>query len=186
MGGRVVAMEPKEFANWLANSGQSSGPMTMAQAGEKVYNRVACNNCHAAENTLRAPSLYGILGKKRMFSDGSSASADETYLRESILRPHNRLTSGYDRSMPAYEGQLTEEEVLQLLAYIKELGSGKTPTVTGLSSQKTAPTESTKTGASDSFSVGALQYNTERSDTTPTSRGNTPGVGAYAAEGQSR
>lgn len=192
MGGRVVAMEPKEFSNWLANNGQASGPMTMAQAGEKVYNRLACNNCHAAEDNLRAPSLYGILGRKRIFSDGSSVVADDTYLRESILRPHNRLTSGYDRSMPVYEGQkdgddgLTEEEVIQLLAYIKELGSAKTPAVTGLSSQKTAPTESTKTGASDSFSVGALQYNAERSDTTPTSRGNNPGVGAYAAEGHSR
>jgi cytochrome c oxidase subunit II len=186
MGGRVVAMEPKDFANWLANNGQTVAPMTMVQAGEKVYNRVACNNCHGAQSNLRAPTLYGILGQKRVFSDGSSVNADETYLRESILRPHNRLTSGYDRSMPAYEGQLSEEEVLQLIAYVKELGSGKTPTVSGIVSPRTSPSESTGTGSKDSLSVGALQFNQERTDATPTQRGNSPSVGAYAAEGMNR
>lgn len=182
MGGRVVAMEPKDFANWIANGGQSVAPMTMAQAGERVFNRLGCNNCHGAEDTLRAPTLYGILGRQRIFSDGSKQVADETYLRESILRPWSRLTSGYDRSMPAYEGQVNETEVLQLIAYLRELGSARTPAVVGTSRQ-TAPTESTGTDVPDAMSVNAEQFNHERAEATPTKRATSPAVGAIAAEG---
>jgi cytochrome c oxidase subunit 2 len=186
MGGKVVAMEPKDFANWLSNGGQSVAPMTMAQAGEKVYNRVACNNCHGAENNLRAPTLYGILGRKRTFSDGTSVVADESYLRESILRPHNRLTAGYDRSMPVYDTQLSEEEVLQLIAYIRELGTQRTPSVAGLVNRQTAPSESAGTNSRDSLSVGAMRAERGRVDVTPTRRDDHPSVGAIAAEGQTR
>ena len=186
MGGRVIAMEPKEFANWLANGGQSVAPMTVAQAGEKVYNQKSCNNCHGAENNLRAPTLYGIFNSKRTLSNGQTVTADETYLRESILRPHNRLTAGYDRSMPPYEGQLTEEQVVQLIAYLKEMGPAKAPTIAGNVNLRTAPMESSPTSTNDSMSVGALQYNAGRAESTPTQRGNSPAVGAYAAEGKSR
>src|ERR1700722_18694206 len=96
----------------------------MAQAGARKFNQIGCENCHGNTDTLRAPSLVGIFGKKRVFSDGTSAVADDAYLRESILDPYNHITAGYGQSMPVYKGQLTEDDVLNLVAYIKSSGGG--------------------------------------------------------------
>ncbi len=124
MVGTVVAMEPKEYAKWLANGGNTAVPMSMEQAGAKAFSVRGCNNCHTGSDTERAPSLYGLFGKTRKFTDGSSAIADGAYIRESIFNPYNRVTQGYSyQTMPAYAGQLSEEEVLDMIAYIKTLGS---------------------------------------------------------------
>jgi cytochrome c oxidase subunit 2 len=181
MGGKVVAMEPTEFAEWIAEGGQSVAPMTMAQAGEKVYNRVACNNCHGGQDTLRAPALAGIFGKTRRMSNGDTVTVDESYLRESILKPHNRLSAGYDRSMPIYEGQLGEDEVLELIAYLKTMGAPTSPVPTSNVRRNVAASQATPSGP-DATSVGALEEAVTRPDATPTTRTDAPGVGAYAAE----
>lgn len=186
MGGKVVAMEPKDYANWLANGGQSVAPMTMAQAGEKLFSKVGCNNCHAAVSTPRAPTLLGISGQKRVFTDGSSIVADQAYLRESILRPYNRLTAGYDQTMPAYDGQLSEADVLNLIAYIQTMGTGTTGAAS-LASPMSHSAANAKAGGqdgNDALSVGAIQYNQTRPDATPTQRNDNPAVGAIAAEGK--
>ncbi|AIE85556.1 cytochrome c oxidase subunit II [Fimbriimonas ginsengisoli] len=183
MGGKVVAMEAGEYAKWLANGGMSVAPMSMEQAGQKIYNKVGCNNCHGETSTPRAPTLMGIYNTKRTFTDGSSLVANEEYLRESILRPYNHLTQGYDETMPAYDGQLTEGDVLNLIAYIKAMGTtaGST-TPTSIVNRRTAPTNATGQDVPDTLSVGAMQYNQEDPNATPTVRNNTPAVGAIAAE----
>ncbi|RYG16711.1 cytochrome c oxidase subunit II, partial [bacterium] len=117
MGGKVVAMEPREYAAWLSNGGERVPPMTMAQRGEKLFNgRLACNSCHVAEDNPRGPSLVNLFGKRRSFTNAGSQVADVFLVRESILRPYNKITAGYGQEMPAYEeelvkGTLTEENV---------------------------------------------------------------------------
>lgn len=187
MGGKVIAMEPKDYANWIANGGQSVAPMTMEQAGEKIYNKVGCNNCHSDQNTVRAPSLYSIFNTRRTFTDGTAAVANEEYLRESILRPWNHITAGYDQSMPAYDGQLTEADVLNLIAYLKSMGvptQGKTPT--SITNLQGAPTTSSGLDANDALSTNAIQAQKETPDATPTTRNQSPAVGAIAAQGHTR
>jgi len=184
MGGTVYAMEPKDYANWLANGGEETVPMTMTQAGEKIYNRVGCNNCHANVSTPRAPSLLGIYNTKRVFTDGTSLVANEEYLRDSILHPWNHITNGYDESMPAYDGQLSESDVLNLIAYIKEMGTstGKSAP-SSLGNAEGAATRATGHDVHDTLSVGAIQANVPDPNPTPTLRKDTPAVGAIAAEG---
>ena len=181
MGGSVVVMEQKDWAEWIKNGGQSSTPMTMAQAGRKIYNEIACNNCHGNEDNMRAPTLLGLYGSKRKLSDGSVALADETYIRESILRPHNRLSAGYGRSMPAYDGQITEADALKLIAYIKSMGSETAENPSSPMSIDNIPVESSGTTPTP-MSAGAIRYQTNRSDATPTNRGSSPSVGAIAAQ----
>jgi cytochrome c oxidase subunit 2 len=123
MGGYVYAMPPEEFAEWLANGGENRQRMTVEQQGAKLFSSIGCGNCHGPTDTLRAPSLYSIVGKRREFTDGSSVIADQSYLRESILNPWNRITKGYENTMPSYVGQIDEEDVLKLTAYIRSLGS---------------------------------------------------------------
>lgn len=186
MGGKVVAMEPKEFAEWMANGGQSVAPMSMEQAGAKIYNKIGCNNCHGAEDTLHAPSLYGIYGKRRVFADGTSLIADEEYLRSSILRPYDHITQGYGQTMPVYEGQLTEEDVINLTAYIKVLGTTAANTPTSNVNRNSAATAVSGTNDATSLATNAVQANTPDPDATPTRRSGSPAVGAVAAEGRNR
>lgn len=126
MVGWVHVLSEKDFADWQAQKGNKFRPRaaTVADAGRTLWNEKRCGNCHGVENTVRGPSLNGILGKRRTFSDGSSMVADEDYLRASILDPYKLLTAGYDRTMPVYQGQITEEDVLSLIAYIKSSGTG--------------------------------------------------------------
>lgn len=181
MGGRVVVLGPREYADWLANNGSKPQTLTVAQAGEKIFNKVGCNNCHGGADNQRAPSLAGIYGKTRVMTDGARYIADETYLREAILRPSNKITKGYINSMAAYEGQLTEEEVVSLLAYIKS-GANPAASEPAMSSALAAKESRISEGTAGNY-VGAMQFNSQRADATPTKRGaKMNAVGAMAAE----
>jgi len=166
MGGYVYAMPPEEYKKWLENGGENAEPLTLEQRGQKVWKQQACNNCHESKSNMRAPSLVALYGSKRTMRDGSILTADDMYLRESILRPYNRITKGYDKSMPEYAGTISEEDILALVAYMKTLGSltpdaklsdepGKGNPPTG-----TAKTKDTTTavGAIGAQQEGGLKY----------------------------
>lgn len=120
MTGWVYVMTKSDYAKWLADGGNRyvASPMNMVEAGKKVWDSKGCANCHTNEDTVRGPSLVGIYGKTRSLEDGT-AVADTAYLRDSILTPWRRITKGYDPTMPAYQGQMSEEDVLSLIEYFK-------------------------------------------------------------------
>ena len=118
MVGRVIVMPEHEYAEWLAYGNRGSIP---AATGEEVFIARACNTCHRPDTPARAPILNGIAGKKVALLDGSSVTADDDYLRESILRPAARVVAGYQPVMPAYQGLIGEEELMLLIEYVKSL-----------------------------------------------------------------
>jgi cytochrome c oxidase subunit 2 len=133
--GRVVVMEPSHYAAWLeGGTGSGSGTESMVSKGEKLFNQFNCQSCHGGPSltastvpvpgavTARAPALEGVYGKKVVLDTGRSVKADEGYLRESILNPAAKVVEGYEPLMPSYAGQVNEEQVLQLVAYLKSLG----------------------------------------------------------------
>jgi cytochrome c oxidase subunit 2 len=133
--GWVYAMTPADYQAWL--SGGTPGE-SLASAGAKRFVEHACNTCHGDQPGARGPSLAGIFGKVIHFSDGSSRIADEAYIRESIVNPQAKLVAGYPPIMPTFQGQISEEGLLQLTAYIKSLssapaGTGAAQTGPGLS-----------------------------------------------------
>jgi cytochrome c oxidase subunit II len=125
MGGYVTVMSQPDYQAWLARGGDDAEDevLTPEMEGQKIWDRLSCGNCHAAEDNERGPSLHGIYGTKRSLQGGSSAVADHAYLRQEILDPYKRMTAGYDKTMPVYKADLSEEQVLYLIAYIKSLGS---------------------------------------------------------------
>lgn len=133
MDGWVYVMEPYEFEQWLANAGEKVAmkQQSMAEAGRAVFERMACASCHAPSETAdgkppqRGGSLNGLYGSLVKLKSGQTVSADEDYIRESIMRPDAKIVEGYWPIMPSYEGQLSEEQVLQLIAYIKTLGKSE-------------------------------------------------------------
>ena len=118
MGGWVEVMEPNEYEGWLAGAGTGQ---TLVASGEEIFVQRSCNTCHRPDTQSRAPSLTGIFRRSVALKDGRKVTADEGYLRESILNPAAKVVAGYDPVMPAFQGQLSEEEVLSLLHYIKSL-----------------------------------------------------------------
>jgi cytochrome c oxidase subunit 2 len=119
MGGWVTVMEPSEYAAWL--SGSAGGEMNPVVAGEKLFAEKACVTCHLSNGTGRGPSLNGLYGAQVLLADGSKVTADDAYIRESILQPNAKIVAGYQPLMPPYQGQLTEEQILALIAYSKSL-----------------------------------------------------------------
>jgi cytochrome c oxidase subunit 2 len=115
MKGEVIVMEPTDYEAWL--SGGIRGG-TMADAGAKLYDQLGCITCHG---TGKGPSLAGIYGQPVKLNDGTSVVADEAYVRESVLYPSAKIVQGYKPIMPTFKGQVTEEQLLQLITYIKSL-----------------------------------------------------------------
>jgi cytochrome c oxidase subunit 2 len=87
--------------------------------GEKLYSELACNTCHLADGKGRGPSYYGVYGSKVKLADGSTVIADDAYIRESILQPNAKIVAGYLPVMPSFQGLVTEDQILELTAYIK-------------------------------------------------------------------
>jgi len=133
MGGYVYALPQPKFSAWLANGGNrfQKPALTLGDQGKQLFDKLACTNCHGTQDTLRGPSLAGLYGKTRRFTDGSSVVVDESYLRESIINPYNRITQGYEKTMPVYlyKKQVSEENIRQLIEHIKSLGQPAAPTV---------------------------------------------------------
>ena len=115
--GWVTVMDPAQYQNWLAGA---EGGVTMAQLGEKLFEKYGCITCHVTNQN--GPSLSNVFGHPVQLADGRSATADEAFLRESILNPNAKVVRGFKPNvMPVYQGQIDEEGLLQLIVYIKSL-----------------------------------------------------------------
>jgi cytochrome c oxidase subunit 2 len=123
MAGWIVAMEPAEFQKWLSERADRS----LALRGRQMFLKLQCIACHTGRGDARAPVLEGVYLQKRTFTDGKSAIADEAYLRESIMNPRAHVVEGYSPIMPPYQGQVTDDELLELIAYLKSLKPGGLP-----------------------------------------------------------
>jgi cytochrome c oxidase subunit 2 len=117
MRGLVYVMQPSDYATWLAG-GEQQPPVT---AGEEVFSRFRCDTCHFQGGQPRGPALANLFGQPVQLTDGQIVTADEAYLRESILNPAAKVVAGYQPIMPTFEGQISEEQVFQLIEYIKSL-----------------------------------------------------------------
>jgi cytochrome c oxidase subunit 2 len=130
MRGHVVVMQPAEYADWLAG-GDDQPPVT---AGEALFTRLGCDTCHFQGGQPRGPSLAKLFGEQVRLSDGTVVTADEAYVRESILNPAAKVVAGYQSIMPTFEGRLSEEQIFHLIEYIKSLNvmpldSGQPPAI---------------------------------------------------------
>ena len=132
MGGWMTVMTPTDYENWLAGS---AGGASMAEQGANLFAQFGCVTCHVTDHEGRCPSLRNVFGRPVVLEDGRTLLADEAYIRESILNPNAKIVKGYRPDiMPVFAGQISEEGVLQLIAYVKSL-SPSTPSI----AQPTAP-----------------------------------------------
>lgn len=124
MVGRVVVLSPHEYEEWLAGSTPGSTPTA---SGEQIFNARGCPTCHRNDSSARAPILTGLIGRPVKLSTGETLTADETYVRESIMDPGAKVVDGYQPIMPTYRGQISEEELIQIISYIGAHKTGDVP-----------------------------------------------------------
>lgn len=119
--GWIDVLEAPEYQAWL--SGGAAGG-SLSASGEQLFQQLACNTCHKADGTGRGPSLQGVFGKPVQLSNGQRVDVDESYVRESITNPKAKVVAGYEPIMPTFQGQISEEQLLQLVSYIRSLSKG--------------------------------------------------------------
>ncbi len=117
--GKVVVMEPADYQAWLGGGTKETSPTT---AGLNLFSSLACNTCHREESGGRGPKLVGLYGTQVKLDNGTIVTVDDSYIRESILKPTAKVVAGYQPIMPVFQGQVTEEQILQLIAYLKSIG----------------------------------------------------------------
>lgn len=118
MGGTVYVMEQIDYQRWLSNN---AGNVPLEVAGQRLFEEQGCASCHTGQPGARGPSLAGIFGQQVKLQDGRTVVVDEAYVRESIVNPQAKIVAGYTPVMPTFDGLISEEGLLQLIAYIKSL-----------------------------------------------------------------
>jgi cytochrome c oxidase subunit 2 len=135
--GKVIVMEPAAYQAWLAGGGTEG---TLVERGERLFNELACGTCHLDTGQGRGPSLKDIVGTTVELADGSTAVVDEGYLRESIINSQARIVKGYQPLMPAFQGLVSEDNLVALVEYVKSLSP--TATTTAAPAAPAAPPDS--------------------------------------------
>jgi cytochrome c oxidase subunit 2 len=128
--GQIIVMEPDEYQTWLQGGPAAVSP---AAAGQKLFTELNCVTCHRSDSQGRGPVLDGVAGSSVRLQSGEVVTADEAYLRESIVSPSARIVEGYQPIMPTYQGQVSEEALFQLIAYIQTLKGPQATPAQGLS-----------------------------------------------------
>jgi cytochrome c oxidase subunit 2 len=118
--GWVTVMKPDDYKAWT--EGSTSG-VSLAQNGERLFASMGCNACHSGDASARGPNLAAAYMTKVQLTSGSYATVDDAFLRDSILNPTMHTTAGYAPIMPTYQGQISEEGLIDLVEYIKQLNS---------------------------------------------------------------
>ncbi len=119
MGGWIFVMSPEDYANWLQKNTVAE---SMSSAGAKLFMRMGCSGCHLSGGKL-APALNDLYGNMVVLADNSRTIANYQYIRDSILLPQKQIVAGYSAIMPTFAGLLKEQELTQLIEYIKSLSA---------------------------------------------------------------
>ncbi len=120
MTGEVVVMQPADYEAWLMGGGAQG---TIAETGQRLFQQFGCASCHRFDTQGRGPNLQGVYGRPVLLDDGRTVVADDNYVRESILQPGAKVVAGFKNIMPSFQGIVTEEQLLALVAYVKSLST---------------------------------------------------------------
>ncbi|HEY4843695.1 MAG TPA: cytochrome c oxidase subunit II [Terriglobales bacterium] len=133
MGGDIVVMEPQDYALWAA--GGASAPLQ--ETGMELFAAFGCSTCHRSDAQGRGPNLQGLYNSRVPLEDGRTVTADDNYVRESILDPTAKIVKGYMPVMPTFQGIVSDDQLNALVAYVKSLSQPPTGTA-GLQNEPVA------------------------------------------------
>lgn len=115
----LIVLPREEFDRWYAGEVEEKVESPV-QKGEKLVEQAGCLACHTLDGTGKVgPTLLGVFGRKVVLADGTAVTADENYLRESLLDPAARVVKGFPPVMPTYKETLKDEDITAIIAYLK-------------------------------------------------------------------
>jgi cytochrome c oxidase subunit 2 len=137
--GEVTVLSPEDYEKWTQ---ESTSGTSLAQNGERLFASMGCNACHSGSAAARGPNLAGVYGSKLQLTSGSQVLVNDAYLRDAILNPSQHVTAGYAPIMPTYQGQVSEDGLIDLVEYIKNMQTNYRvqQTLTTSESNQAAPT----------------------------------------------
>ncbi len=118
--GPATPAPPVGGAGVAAGTTQLTGA---AAAGQQLFVSKGCIGCHRMNANVACPPLQQVYGSQVLLQSGQTVTADEAYIQNSILNPASQVVAGYPAIMPSFQGHVTEQELSQLVAYIKSLGT---------------------------------------------------------------
>jgi cytochrome c oxidase subunit 2 len=117
----IVHPSEDDYKNWLRKMDEDQQKLSPVDAGRAIVTRL-CSVCHTVDGTAKiGPSFKGIWGEMHTFSNASPTLVDENYIRESILEPSKKIREGFPDRMPTFKGQLTDQQITNIIAYVKTL-----------------------------------------------------------------
>jgi len=116
--GEVTVLSPADYEKWTQ---ESTSGQSLAQNGERLFASMGCNACHSGDAAARGPNLAGVYGSKLLLTNGSEVLVNDGYLRDAILNPSQHITAGYAPIMPTYQGQMSEDGLIDIVEYLKSL-----------------------------------------------------------------
>ncbi|HEX9667636.1 MAG TPA: cytochrome c oxidase subunit II [Thermodesulfobacteriota bacterium] len=124
--GKVVVLSPEAYDIWEKGAGVTEeigvASLPDAERGEQIYKQSGCNACHSLDgSTGVGPSWKSLVGHKVAMQNGEEITADENYIRESILEPQAKIVKGYQPVMPSFKGILSDADISALISYMKTL-----------------------------------------------------------------
>jgi len=122
MAGKFVIVAPQDYARWSMAQPQGDD---LAHQGEALFRSLGCSGCHTPGSSVHAPDLHGVYGRQIQLTGGRVVTADEAYLRDSILLPNKDVVAGFEPLMPSFKGVASEAQIVALLAYLKSLAPAR-------------------------------------------------------------
>ncbi len=117
---KIKAVPSEEYSTWYHS--EKKGADTPADKGKLAFGKYNCAGCHSVDGSrIVGPTMKGLFGSNRKFADGSTTTADENYLRESILVATAKVVETYPPAMPLFQGQISDDDVANLIEYIKTI-----------------------------------------------------------------
>jgi cytochrome c oxidase subunit 2 len=174
MGGWIYVMEQKDFDSWLGGNASQGTPVEIGK--DLFQNKLGCASCHAGGPGQRGAPLENIFGKPVKLVGGQTVTVDDNYIRNSILNPSSQVVEGYQPIMPTFKGQVTEEQLNGLVAYIKSLSGVTAGSTTGTTTTNAASTSTT--GGSNSNAAATNSMTPPRADRGNPNPGSNPNAPA--------
>jgi cytochrome c oxidase subunit II len=116
----VIVHPPGGFETWLEQASNFLETMSPVDAGRKLFQVRGCQQCHSMDGSAKTgPTLQGVFGRVESTAAGGTITADENYIRQSILEPNAVVVAGYEPVMPTYQGRLSDQEIMAIIEYLK-------------------------------------------------------------------
>lgn len=125
---QVKVMNEKQFSSWYVDTTKHVAAVTDSPVanGQRIMKNIGCFACHTIDgNKLVGPSFKGIYGHKVIVETGGTereVTVDDEYIKKSIFDPNADIVKGFNKGlMLSYKGQLSDDDVTQIIEYLKTL-----------------------------------------------------------------